>query len=264
MYNLYIRGEPLSAIGAFPDNPTEDDFREKLIPGNYSLLIFVIIWLIYGVTMLISICLNNMKISIFYIISNFLLSLIIYNTHNYTYEDYNICNYPFSYDKGVNDTLLTSDYYYAVLKSERTYCPDMEIMINYYIETKDLDDKDCSVSEFGCCDFSELLYYYSKLDFSYPVYEYDNEYTDDYVFTYNMNKKDTFGTNCIKNNRHDYFKVIDTYLDKKYNEDNSIILQYILVYIIIYLLIHLSICGYDRLCKKGQKYNHVDASQASV
>lgn len=29
-----------------------------------------------------------------------------------------------------------------------------------------------------------------------------------------MDKKDYIGTNCIKNNRHDYFKVINTYLDK--------------------------------------------------
>lgn len=263
MYNLYIRGDPFSGIGAFPDNPTEDDFREKLIPHDYLSLKLFIMCLIYGLTILVSIFLNNRKFSAFYIIFNFILFLTVF-IHNYSYEDYNICNYPFSYERGANDTLLTGKYYYAILKSERLYCPDMEIMINYFIEKNDLDDKYCSVSELGCCKFNEMLYYYSKLDFSYSVFEYDNEYIDDYVFTYNMNKKDTFGTNCIKNNRHDYFKVIDTYLDKKYNEDNSIILQYILVYIIIYILIHLSICGYDRLCKKGQKYNNVDASQASV
>tara|TARA_B100000131_G_C18037519_1_gene581041 strand:- start:297 stop:1091 length:795 start_codon:yes stop_codon:yes gene_type:complete len=264
MYNLYIRGSPFSAIGAFPENPTEDNFREKLIPESYSLSIFGIIWLIYGLTILISLFLNHKKCSSVYIISNFVISLMFCNTYNYSYEDYNICNYPFSYERGINNTLLTGDYYYAILKSEREYCPDMGIMINYFIEKNDIDDKDCNVSEFGCCRFNEMLYYYSKLDFSFSIFEYDNEYIDDYVFTYNMDKKDDLGTNCIKNNRHDYFKVIDTYLDKKYNEDNSIKLQYILVYIIFYILIHVSICGYEMMYNKEKKYDHVDASQASV
>ena len=89
-------------------------------------------------------------------------------------------------------------------------------MIDLYLETKGIDDKDCKTTIYGCCDFSERCYIYSEYDYPYSIYKYDKENDiDDNKITYNQKNIDSMGSNCeIKNDRDSIEKPINVYLSK--------------------------------------------------
>lgn len=268
MYNNFIRGSPGGAIGAFPDNPTSSDFEEKVIPkDNYGMMILsFLILMIHMLFIFVYYCIKREKLSrkdSIYLIFSFVyivlsIPCIIFVT--YPSKDYYICKYPFNCEKGDNDTIVTSNYYYALPENENNNCPSIEKMINVYLMKKEIKDINCDTNIHGCCDFSERCYIYSEYDYPYSIYKYDKEnHIDDNKITYDQKKIDLTGSTCsIKNDRKSIEKLINVYLNTLFQKAEDNFVNYFIFYLCFY------ICSLILIAKKYKTDTDYEKMSGSV
>jgi len=266
MYNHFIR----PGVYGFLSFPlTEDKIEDKIIPDSTYMFFFpplFILFFTHGFISCFAFIEKDCKykkfgyFTVVYIVINFIFSFTTIYLSQKDINDYHICNYPFNCEKGINDTILTSNYYYAVPKDTNLYCPTIKYMIDYYNSVNDITDNSCRESEFGCCQVSIRCYIYSSQESSYSVLEYDKKNNiDDKFSNYQYNvKSNQNGTNCPTYKDKDTggyangdANIIQEYLEKPYKNDKYFIGIYIISYIFIY------VSSYYTCFKEKNKYENV-------
>ena len=87
-------------------------------------------------------------------------------------ENKEICSFPISCHEGINDTIVTTNYYYQMKE-----CPDSDSWLTYdYSDIYDYN-QDCEDSEWGCCTISDGI---TCSEFQDETYSYFNNVKDDY------------------------------------------------------------------------------------
>ena len=105
-------------------------------------------------------------------------------------ENMDVCKYPRNCYEGINNTIITQDYYYRMDK-----CPSEYSWLTYYYSDINHKDKKCKTSEWGCCTVNKGIKCAEFVDYTYSYYE---AVSDDYngYWTLNIAKLDEYGTNC--------------------------------------------------------------------
>lgn len=274
MYNQFLR-EPGGVFGGFPENPTTADYERDVIPKDREIplaIILVGIIFFFHVICLISCCCsldssnrtatrNTVRYCMWSSVVYIMVNIILLYLYLYLYQEieYNVCSYPFDCEEGENDTIVTSNLYYAVPKDTDPYCPTIDHMISYYLKVKDIEEEDCVNTVYGCCEFSVNCFFFSEYDYLYS--DMKSKVDEDMsrgLIMYNRRKLDIIGSNCeIYNGKDSIVHLIDEYLDAPALRMEMNILIYLSFYILFYIgMISCFVCT----TKEGKKYNQMAAS----
>jgi len=274
MYNNFIRGgHPYGAKGAFPDNPTTADYERDVIPKEHVIPQAVgvgILFFVHGVCLILLAC-SKMEnklaawrdafryflwCSTFYLAVNIIFA---YSLYSYYYQgiEYHVCRYPFDCEEGANDTIATSNYYYAVPRDTDSYCPTIDHMISYYLKENHIEDKECPYTGYGCCEFSVSCFFYSEYDYLYSDMASNWEEDMSGLIIYNQRKVDKVGSNCVIYNEDSISNLIETYLEKPTIREEEHILTYLFIYLFIYLIMISCIAC---IPKKKESYSKMSGS----
>ena len=163
-------------------------------------------------------------ISLFYI-----LTYTLFVTTKVVYFEKEICGFPISCHEGLNDTILTSNYYYQM-----DNCPKYpDWIINNYDNTIDKKVHDCIDSEYGCCEIDDIGCSY---EISNSVSKY-SEYSN-FMESYNgswlipIERNDKTGSQCPT--------IEDIIYEISKNRMDDQYCFYLLVYIFIMVLIYMN------------------------
>jgi hypothetical protein len=153
-----------------------------------------------------------------------------------------ICSFPISCHEGINDTIVTTNYYYQMKE-----CPDSDSWLTYdYSDIYDYN-QDCKDSEWGCCTISEGI---TCSEFQDETYSYFNNIKDDYDgrWTFHIDKIDEHGSNCPSVEKMIY--------EVSVNDNNDyILLSFMMTSFSIVVLIIINIC---LICNRKQIYMQTD------
>ena len=276
MYNNFLRGgHPYGGNGAFPDNPTTADYERDVIPKEHAIPLAIILvgvlFSLHGLCLILLACskwenkLATWRAAFRYCLwcSAFYLGvnvIVAYNLYSYYYQgiEYHVCRYPFDCDEAANDTIATSNYYYAVPRDTDPYCPTIDHMISYYLKENDIEEKECPYTEYGCCEFSVSCFFYSEYDYLYSdlVSNWEEDMSGGII--YDQRKLDTVGSNCaIYNDKDSIADLIEAYLEKPDIRGEEHILIYLFIYLFIYLcMISCIACT----TKKKESYSKMSGS----
>jgi hypothetical protein len=149
-------------------------------------------------------------------------------------ENADVCKYPRNCYEGINNTIITQDYYYQMNE-----CPREYTWLTYYYSKINLYDEECNTSEWGCCTVNKGIKCSDFVDYTYSYYE---AVSDDYDghWTLNIAKLDEYGTNCPT-----IEEIIYEVSENDMNDMNNYKLYYV-VTIIMYsvILVVINLCIY--------------------
>jgi len=173
-----------------------------------------------------------------------ILFMIIYNILVVIIpEKKETCSFPISCHEGVNDTIVTTNYYYQMKE-----CPDSDSwLIDYYSDIYDYN-QDCENSEWGCCQIdTDSIICSGFVDKTYSYYE-NIKYDYHGYWTIHIDKIDEKGSNCPSIEKMIY--------EVSENDKNDYILLSILMTTFsIAVLIIINIC---LICNRKQIYVQAD------
>lgn len=276
MYNHFIRGGYHGGYGYIPFPLTDDSIKDKIIPNDTYMIFLPPLFILFIIHCLL-LCFVSIEkkckqkkfvyFSVVYILVHFIISFTLVHLSQKDINEYHICDYPFKCEEGSNDTIVTSNYYYAIPKDTNLNCPTIKVMIDYYNSVNDITDIGCHDSEFGCCQVSIRCYIYSSHEIPYSALEFDEKnHIDDIYSNYQYNvKSNQNGTNCPTYKDEDtagyangVANIIQEYLEKPYKNDKYLTGISIILYTFIYVVI------YYTCFKEKTNYETVNVEMSSV
>ena len=118
-----------------------------------------------------------------YIVVYYLLIILIPS-------NYETCSFPISCHEGLNNTIITTNYYFQMKECPKSYSwltYDYSELYNY--------NQDCSLSKWGCCTIDRNI---TCAEFHDETFSYYNNVKDEYdgYWTFHIDKIDEQGSNC--------------------------------------------------------------------
>ena len=163
-------------------------------------------------------------------------------------SNYEICSFPISCHEGLNNTIITTNYYYQMKE-----CPESESWLTY--DYSDLYDynQDCEDSEWGCCTISEGI---TCSEFQDETYSYFENVKEDYngYWTFHIDKIDEQGSNCPSIEKMIY----EVSENDKNDKNDYILLSILMTTFSIVILIIINIC---LICNRKEIYVQADDSE---
>lgn len=179
----------------------------------------------------------------------FLMSVMFLLSSIYDFQKgYDICEYPIHCHEGLNDSIVTTNYYY-----ELKHCIDKPYwLIDFYNEKNENSDRNCENTEYGCCEIPTEEMRCSELTLEITSFIQYSEYLSIYEgrWTVHESKVDIEGSNCPT--------IEDIIYELSVNDKNEFI-YYFIYCVIINLVIVLGTILFIR----SRKYLAVN-SQADV
>jgi len=159
----------------------------------------------------------------------------------YNLSSKDVCPFPIDCHEGINDTIITSNYYY-----EMRTCPRVKSwVIDFYNKDK---NEDCENSEYGCCEIKDDIICAELKDNIDSYNEYENlKKIYNGVFHIEKLKIDEKGSNCPTIGDIIY----DVSIEDRPNYVSFFILTYIFMILIMSIILFCNV-------KNMENYHQVD------
>jgi len=153
------------------------------------------------------------------------------------------CAFPISCHEGINNTIVTTNYYYQMKE-----CPEYDSWLtDDYSELYDYDEN-CEESEWGCCTMREGIQCSEFSDYTYSYYNTSKDIYSGY-WSFHLAKVDKNGSNCPKN-----YEMI--YEVSKNDKPDYILLSILVTIVSVIVLVVVNIC---QICSKKVEYNQTES-----
>lgn len=240
------------------DIPIEDNFEDPSL--SWKFLIFIMLPCTIIPILICTWCFTDIatkfwafdwKVSRYYALCSSLFAIIFYTIIYLFPTKLETCEFPISCHEGINDTIITTNYYYQMKE-----CPQYNQWLTYdYSELYDYDE-DCENSEWGCCTISTGIF---CEEFHKEKYSYLENVKDDYNghWSFDLKKKDEQGSNCPK--------IYEMIYEVSLNDKTDYITLFMVsnsMNILILLIINIClICNQKQIYKTTEKEDKEEVSQ---
>jgi hypothetical protein len=209
--------------------PEKDNFEK-----DYTLIYLIVIGVILNP--ILSVCYTKLHkfyiqkeeiVYRYYMIAMTIIGTLYYGLW-YNLSSNDVCSFPIDCHEGINDTIITSNYYY-----EMRTCPRVKTrVIDFYNKDK---NEDCENSEYGCCEIIKddiiCVEFEDDID-SYNEYENLKKIYNG-VFGIETSKIDEKGSNCPTIGEIIY----DVSMEDRPNYVSFFILSYIFMILIMSIIL---------------------------